>query len=1368
MKKLLGLFLVCFVGLNGWGQIVAFDFAGNTGSESTLNASSVNSNLLTSIISRGPGLTSSGNADRFNATNWALTSIVNAVSGNNYMEFTITPNSGYKFNITSIVVQWQRSGTGNTAISLRSSLDNFLSDIDNIKSVTDNTSTQTFTWNFTQTNNSSPVKYRFYSYAESTSGTGGPGDGLGNDIVVNGSVVAIPTITGAATTSPFTTTEGTASTAQTFSISGANLTANLIATAPSGFEVSSDGTTYGSTAAFTQSSGSASGTLSIRLAASAIVGTYNSQNIVLSSSGATSVNITTPASGNIVSAASAPTCPSSNAITPSTDQTLCQGSTASILTNTTTNVGSTGTPTMSYQWYYNATNSNTIAGATLVSGATNSTYLPLSTSSEVGTRYYFCVAFATDNSCAQTDATQSLASNAVKVSINALPATPTGSSSQTFCYGKLISDLSATGTNLKWYDAATGGNLVNASTVLANSMHYYATQTVSACESVNRLDVTVTLNTAPAVPTGSASQTLCSSSTVANLAATGTDINWYATSTGGVALASSTALNTGNYYATQTVNTCESTSRLAVAVTLSTNSVPSNVVASSLNCSGFTANWDADACASGYALDVSENSSFSNATDLFISEYVEGSSNNKYIEIFNGTGASVDLSGYQLMVFSNGNATTSPSNLSGILQNNSAIVYKNGSATIFSGTATVNTSLDFNGDDAVALYKIATSSYVDIIGQIGFDPGTDWTSGSHSTKDKTLVRKSTVKSGIISNPSGFPTLSSEWDVYVTDNVSNLGTHSYSGAPSDYVTGYQNLSVATTSQAVTGLDPNKTYYFRVRSTNGANTSANSAVVTAHTFTSSASYAANDYVWTGTTSADWSNTANWAKYSGAIFAVPSTVPVATSNVIIPANTAGCVLNQPTISSGNLIAKNVTIAPASTFTMNTGTIDVKGDFTNNGTFTAGTGTVSFTGAIAQQVTGATSFYNLTQNNAYGLTLNSPVIVSNGLTMTAGNITTSSTNLLTLGNSAPATLAWTSGKVVGPMKRWMAAATNSGASSSLFPIGNATRKAQASIEYTTAPTTAGYLEAKFIATSPANAATNAYATLTDQFNYVLDNVVTEGYWEIKPSVTDGVAGGAYTVTLEGHNISLAAITIGSFADVRIIKSPVPHSSWVLQGAHGTATGANADFTVSRTGMSGYSYFAMAYPTSAPLPVELVSFAANCDDNNTVSVNWTTASEHNSDYYTVEKSRDGISWNVLKTIPAAGNSTQLIHYSVADAADISGTVYYRLTQVDVDGATKMYDIFSTSCSSEKELALIAYPNPSNGQFTVKIENALGGKYALAITDMQGKAIEEQSLDLETGTTVVKMNPVGLQPGVYLLQFMQDGKPIQQQKLIIE
>jgi hypothetical protein len=220
------------------------------------------------------------------------------------MEFTITPNSGKQFSVSSIVVQWQRSATGNTQIALRSSVDSYVADLGNVQSVSDITTTQSFTFTFSQNNSSSPVTYRLYSFAEATAGTGGPGDGTGNDIIVNGVVTNIssdPTIIGSATAAAFTTTYGTASAAQNFSVSGSNLTANLVATAPSGFEVSSDGTTYGSTATFTQSSGSASGTLRVRLSASAAVGSYNSLNVELSSTGAASVNITTAASGNTVS-----------------------------------------------------------------------------------------------------------------------------------------------------------------------------------------------------------------------------------------------------------------------------------------------------------------------------------------------------------------------------------------------------------------------------------------------------------------------------------------------------------------------------------------------------------------------------------------------------------------------------------------------------------------------------------------------------------------------------------------------------------------------------------------------------------------------------------------------------------------------------------------------------------------------------------------------------------------------------------------------------------------------------------------------------------------------------------------------------------
>lgn len=125
-----------------------------------------------------------------------------------------------------------------------------------------------------------------------------------DDIVVSSSPVGTPTIASPVDgpTALFTTTYGTASAAQTFTVTGTSLTAPILATAPAGFQVSSDGVTYGTTATFTPVSGAVTGaTLSVRLAANApVTGSYNSQPIVLSSTGATSVTLTTPAADNAV------------------------------------------------------------------------------------------------------------------------------------------------------------------------------------------------------------------------------------------------------------------------------------------------------------------------------------------------------------------------------------------------------------------------------------------------------------------------------------------------------------------------------------------------------------------------------------------------------------------------------------------------------------------------------------------------------------------------------------------------------------------------------------------------------------------------------------------------------------------------------------------------------------------------------------------------------------------------------------------------------------------------------------------------------------------------------------------------------------
>ena len=150
-------------------------------------------NLYSSSITRGAGLTATDAWDRFNATSWATTSIENAVSGNKYVEFTITPRAGFRFTVSSITVQWRCSGTGGTQIALRSSVDNYASNLGGVKSVSDSISATTLSWiSGFSGSSSSAVTYRLYSYVQNATGQGGPGGGSGNDIVVYGTFTAIP------------------------------------------------------------------------------------------------------------------------------------------------------------------------------------------------------------------------------------------------------------------------------------------------------------------------------------------------------------------------------------------------------------------------------------------------------------------------------------------------------------------------------------------------------------------------------------------------------------------------------------------------------------------------------------------------------------------------------------------------------------------------------------------------------------------------------------------------------------------------------------------------------------------------------------------------------------------------------------------------------------------------------------------------------------------------------------------------------------------------------------------------------------------------------------------------------------------------
>lgn len=162
--------------------------------------------------------------------------------------------------------------------------------------------------------------------------------------------------------------------------------------------------------------------------------------------------------------------------------------------------------------------------------------------------------------------------------------------------------------------------------------------------------------------------------------------------------------------------------------------------------------------------------------DLYFSEYVEGSSNNKALEIYNSSASSVDLSGHTVeMYFNGGNSAGTTINLTGTIPANGVFVLAHGSAnaTILAKANQTNSASWFNGDDAIVLKN--GSTILDSIGQVGVDPGSEWGTGLTSTADNTLRRKTTIAAGDATANNSFDP-ASEWDGYAQDSFDHLGTY----------------------------------------------------------------------------------------------------------------------------------------------------------------------------------------------------------------------------------------------------------------------------------------------------------------------------------------------------------------------------------------------------------------------------------------------------------------------------------------------------------------------------------------------------------------------------------------------------------------
>ena len=160
-------------------------------------------------------------------------------------------------------------------------------------------------------------------------------------------------------------------------------------------------------------------------------------------------------------------------------------------------------------------------------------------------------------------------------------------------------------------------------------------------------------------------------------------------------------------------------------------------------------------------------------------------------------------------------------------------------------------------------------------------------------------------------------------------------------------------------------------------------------------------------------------------------------------------------------------------------------------------------------------------------------------------------------------------------------------------------------------------------------------------------------------------------------------------------------------------------------------------------LPVEVTQFQVSAVDSK-IFVNWKTVSEINTDYFTVERSANGKDWKLVTTLKAAGHSDLVQTYVCEDANPMAGTVYYRLSETDLNGNTRIHAMRAVKCKASANIT--AWPLPNQGNILNfsginEVEN-----FSVQIADINGKIVSKTALDANGSSTINY-----LAPGIFYL-----------------
>jgi hypothetical protein len=229
-----------------------------------------------------------------------------------------------------------------------------------------------------------------------------------------------------------------------------------------------------------------------------------------------------------------------------------------------------------------------------------------------------------------------------------------------------------------------------------------------------------------------------------------------------------------------------------------------------------------------------------------------------------------------------------------------------------------------------------------------------------------------------------------------------------------------------------------------------------------------------------------------------------------------------------------------------------------------------------------------------------------------------------------------------------------------------------------------------------------------------------------------------------------------GGGQGVVIYSIPEPTANVTTSVSNGAAGSDSSGGNTSSGGGGGTSGTGVVTAGSSPLPINLVSFSAETETDK-VKLLWTTASEKNNAFFTIEKSVNGIDYTTVSTLSGAGTSESLHNYVQYDNTPYSGVSYYRLKQTDFSAEYKYSPVISVDF--DKKISFSVYPNPTETDQPVSIiinKSNAGKNVVLHLYDLTGKELFKETILISDKALYFNFYAMGIEKGIYLLKLESD------------